>query len=152
MIQRSPKILPKCSVCAWVVRREQQRHHIDQTKHAGRTNQDPKHKSESNRKFPIRYQERTKLRMRQHKVSQQGGHERIRTLGEETVDPQLKAASASELRAEYFVFGEDQEKHANSYPQSSKRAHSDQRTSYGYCVRRVSICHQPPGKHQRFSK
>jgi hypothetical protein len=60
--------------------------------------------------------------MRQHKVPQQGCHERIRTLGEETIDPKLKAASASELRAEYFVFGEDQEKHANSYAQSCKRA------------------------------
>jgi RNase H-fold protein (predicted Holliday junction resolvase) len=60
--------------------------------------------------------------MRQHKIFQDGCHERIGTLCEETVDPELKAASASELRAEYFVFGEDQEKHADSYAQSSKRA------------------------------
>jgi hypothetical protein len=60
--------------------------------------------------------------MRQHKVFQDGCHERIGTLGVEAVDPELKAASASELRAEYFVFGEDQEKHADSYAQSGKRA------------------------------
>ena len=47
---------------------------------------------------------------------------KIATLGEETVDPKLKPAFASELRAEYFVFGEDQEKHADSYPRSGKRA------------------------------
>jgi hypothetical protein len=83
--------------------------------------------------------------MRQHKIFQDGCHERIGTLDEETVDPELKAASASELRAEYFVFGEDQEKHADSHAQSSKRAHSDRRTSSAYCVRAEEKCQLPEG-------
>src|ERR1700726_3391032 len=60
--------------------------------------------------------------MRQHEIFQDRRHKRISTLGEETVDPERKAASARELSAEYFVFGEDQKKYADSYPQSSKRA------------------------------
>jgi hypothetical protein len=55
-------------------------------------------------------------------ASQYRCHEGIRTVGDETVDPELKAPTASELRAKDFVFREDQEKHADSYAQSSKRA------------------------------
>jgi hypothetical protein len=45
--------------------------------------------------------------MRQHEVSQDRCHERIRTVSEETVDPELKPAAPTKLRAKDFVFGED---------------------------------------------
>ena len=60
--------------------------------------------------------------MRQHKISQDGRHKRISTASEETVDPELKAAAPSELRAKNFVLGEDEKEYADSYAQSSKRA------------------------------
>ncbi len=87
MIQRRSEVLPRCSACAWIVRREQERQHISQTNHAGRTNQNPKHQRQTNRKFPVRYQKRKKPRVRQHEVSQYRRDERIRTLSKKTVDP-----------------------------------------------------------------
>ena len=87
MIQRRSKILPRCSVCAWIVRREQERQHINQTNHAGGTNQNAKHQRQANRKFSIRYQKRKKTRVRQHEVSQYRRDKWIRTLSKKTVDP-----------------------------------------------------------------
>jgi len=68
MIQRRSKILPKGGASAWIIRREQERQHVDQTKHAGCTNQDPKRESQTDSKFPLRYEKRTELRMRQHEA------------------------------------------------------------------------------------
>ena len=107
MIQRRSEILPECGVGAWVVRREQQRQHVSQTTHTGGTDQHSKHKRETDRQLAISYEGRKKLRMRQHEVSQDRCHEPIRTVSEETVDPELKPAAPGKLRAKDFVFGED---------------------------------------------
>ena len=107
MIQRRSEILPERGMGAWVVRREQQRKHVSQTTHTGGTDQNSKHKRQTDRQLAISYEQRKKLRMRQHEVSQDRCHERIRTVSEETVDPELKPASPSKLRAKDFVFGED---------------------------------------------
>src|SRR4029077_15924966 len=106
MIQRRSEIVPECGVGAWVVRRRQQRQNVSQTTPARGTDQHSKHKRETDRQLAISYEERKKLRMRQHEVSQDRCHERIRTVSEETVDPELKPAP-SKLRAKDFVFGED---------------------------------------------
>ena len=109
MIQRRSEILPECGVGAWVVRREQQRQHVSQTTHAGGTDQHSKHKRETDCQLATSYEDRKKLRVRQHEVSQDRCHERIRPVSEETVDPELKTAVQRELRAEDFVLGKNQE-------------------------------------------
>src|SRR5262245_25860098 len=51
--------------------------------------------------------------MRKHKTPQNGNHKWIGAVGEEAVDPELKAAMPRELRTEHLVLAENQEKNAH---------------------------------------
>src|SRR5260221_621256 len=80
MIQRSPKILPHRSSRPWIVRRQQQRQHVQYSKHASPPHPNSQCQRNPNRQLSISHQKRNGPRVRQNNVPQDRRHERIRPI------------------------------------------------------------------------
>lgn len=64
MIERSPNVLPQRSVCAGVVRRKQQREHVDQPETACRPNKKAENERQTDCKFTVCHEKRNRNGMR----------------------------------------------------------------------------------------
>lgn len=108
------EVLPEGHARARIIGGKQESEHKDQTAQAGWADQDAERQGEADGKLAIGDQERDGGGVREDEPFQDGDHERVgAALGEEFVDPELKAAVQSELRAENLVLAEDQKKYAD---------------------------------------
>jgi len=60
--------------------------------------------------------------MRKNQAAQHRNHERVGSVLEKLVDPELKSAVQRELRAKHFVLREDQEKNSHRDAQEGQRS------------------------------
>lgn len=103
-----------------IIRREQQREHEDDAAGAGGAHQNAGDEAEADGELTISDEKGDWRSVRQNKAAKNRRHERIRAAFEKSIDPILKAAVESELRAEDFVFAEDQEKKADADAQEGE--------------------------------
>lgn len=93
---------------AGIIRREQQRKHEYHSSKACGANQDTGNQCQAYCEFSVGNQECNYSGVGQDKIAQHRDHERISTVGEELVNPELKTSAESELRTEDFVFTKDE--------------------------------------------
>src|SRR5258708_5845907 len=121
MVQRSPKILPHRRPRPRIIRRSQQRQHVQQSKRAGPPHPNSQRQRNPNRQLPIRHQKRNRPRMWQHKPPQNRRHERIRPTLQKLVNPKFKSPVQSKLRSKNFVLPENQKQYPHANPQKRQR-------------------------------
>jgi len=123
MAEAGAEVLPEGSGGAWIVGGEEKSKHEDQAAGAGGADGNAEKERESDGEFAVRDEKGDGRGVGEDEVKQNGRHERIRgAVGEEFVDPELKAAVKSEFGAEDFVLGEDEEERAHADAQSSESA------------------------------
>lgn len=114
MAERCAEVLPEGRVSAGIVRRKQQREHVNDSGDAGWANQHARTEREADREFSVAGKQRDGRCMRQDEVAQNRHHEGIgAAFVEKLIDPVLKAAVEGELTTEDFVFTEDQKEDAD---------------------------------------
>jgi len=114
--------LPQGCLGAGIVRREKQRQHIEQAEGAGRPDANSKEQSDADSQFAICDKEGDWRCVRKNEATQHGSHEGISALGEETIDPELKAAMQRELRGQDLVLAENQKENAYGNAQEGECA------------------------------
>src|SRR5207245_10633735 len=94
---------------------EQQRQTKEEPTERRGAHQDAEGEREPDRQFTIGYEESDGSGVREDEAAKNGRHEWIRpAFGEEFVNPELKSAMQSKLRAENLVFAKDQEQNAEA--------------------------------------
>src|SRR5579862_6097617 len=134
-----------------VVRRKEERDHVDRSADAGGPHESSKHQAEANRQLTISHQESYWGGMRQDEVPEHPHHKRVGTLLQESIDPELKTAAQSELGAKYFVLAEYQEQDADGNAESGESlsvpAGISAHASFEYIARSAA---RLPGSDHRF--
>src|SRR5258708_24444182 len=116
MRQGRAEVLPECSIRARIVGGEQQGEHEDQPKNTGRAHQDSSRKSDAYAQLAIRHQKGDHATIGQNEILEYSEHERVGAVLDEPVDPDLKSATESELRAKHFVLAENEKEYADRDP------------------------------------
>jgi len=98
MFERRTKKLPEDGVETRIVCGEKQREHVDCATNARGANQDAGQQCETNGQLTVRDEESEGSRMRQDEFLQDGNHKWVgAAVGQKTADPELEAATQSEL-------------------------------------------------------
>src|SRR5258708_38494183 len=101
---------------ARIVGGEQQGEHEDHSKNTGSAHQDSGCKSDADAQFTVRHQKSDHAAIGQNEISEYSKHERVGAVLDEPVDPKLKSATESELRAEHFLLAQQQKERAGQEP------------------------------------
>src|SRR6185369_17524530 len=102
-------VLPERRVRPWVVGREQQRDHVHHSKPTRQAHENARNETDADSKFAISHKERNGSRVWKNQTAQHRHHERISTVLQKAIDPELKPAAESELAAKDFVLTKDEE-------------------------------------------
>ena len=116
MVQRSTEILPERRTRPRIIRRKQQREHIDEPEDACGAHQHAEDQGHANCKFAVSDEKGDGRAVRDDEIAKHRNHEGVGAIGEETVDPKLETAAERERSAEDFVFAENQEQNSNGNP------------------------------------
>src|SRR5271155_1062925 len=99
--ERSSEVLPEWRPGSRIVGRKQQRQHEENPEDTCQAHLNTQHQTKTNRELSVSDEKCDGRGVRQHQAAQHGYRERVGTVYQKAVDPELKAAVQRELRAKY---------------------------------------------------